>query len=52
MELHELSFGKIIILHKNVAEVIINEGVEMDEELVNQFHDFDLPSLKRTPKPN
>ena len=46
MDLHELSFGKIIILHNNVAEVIINEGVEMDEELVNQFHDFLFDNLK------
>lgn len=40
MDLYELSFAKIIILNDNVAEVMINEGVEMDEAMVKQYHDF------------
>ena len=31
MDLHELSFAKIIILREDIAEVIINEYIEMDE---------------------
>ena len=45
MELHELSFGKVVILRKDIAEVIINEGVEMDRDMVEQFHDFLLEKL-------
>ena len=47
MELHELPFGKIIILKKDIAEVIMNEGVEMNAEMVDQFHDFLLDNLSR-----
>ncbi|MFC1588898.1 hypothetical protein ACFL3P_01355 [Pseudomonadota bacterium] len=47
MDLHELSFAKIIILHKDIAEVIINEGVEMTEEMVDQYHAFLISHLKQ-----
>lgn len=40
MDLYEMSFAKIIILNDNVAEVMVNEGVEMDEPMVKQYHDF------------
>ena len=40
MKLHELSFAKIIILQDDIAEVIINEGVEMDEPMVDAYHAF------------
>lgn len=45
LKLHELSFGKIVILRKDIAEVIINEDVEMDIEIVDQFHDFLLSHM-------
>ena len=45
MKLHELSFGKIIILRDNIAEVIINEGVEINSEMVKEYHDFLLSQL-------
>ena len=45
MELHELSFCKIIILREDIAEVIMNDGVEMDLDMVNQYHDFLLTHL-------
>lgn len=45
MELHELPFGKIIIIRKDVAEVIINEDIEMNDEIVKQFHKFILKNL-------
>jgi len=45
MDLYELPFAKIILLREDLAEVIINEGVEMDVAMVDQFHDFLLSHL-------
>lgn len=45
MDLHELPFAKIIILQDDIAEVMINEGVEMDDNMVNDYHDFLLSHL-------
>ncbi len=38
MEYYEISFGKIIILRNDLAEVIVNEGVEIDTVMVTEFH--------------
>lgn len=46
MKICNLSFGKIIILHENLAEVIVDEGVVMDEVMVDEYHDFLLNSLE------
>lgn len=46
MELHELPFAKYIILREDIAEVIINEGVEMDVDMVKQSHEFLLNHLR------
>ncbi|WP_406684525.1 hypothetical protein N1F78_02035 [Seonamhaeicola sp. MEBiC1930] len=45
MKSYKLTFGEIIILNESLAEVIVNEGVEMDEALVIEFHDFLLENL-------
>jgi len=45
MSLHKLRFAKIIILQENIAEVIINEAVEIDNEMVSEYHDFLLQNL-------
>ena len=45
MDIHKFNFGSIIILHDNVAEVIINEGVELTLEMINEYHDFLLTNL-------
>ena len=45
MNVHELSFSKIILLSESIAEVIINEGVELDEKMVEQYHEFLLSHL-------
>ncbi len=45
MKVHELPFSKIIILSDSVAEVIINEGVEMDVTMVELYHEFLLSHL-------
>ena len=46
MNLHELPFAKIIILHENLAEVIIDEGIVMDTNMVEQYHVFLLSHLQ------
>jgi hypothetical protein len=46
MKVFILPFGKINILHNTIAEVIINEGVVMDLEMVNQYHNFLLQNLE------
>lgn len=40
MEIHQLSFGKIYLLSHQLAEVIVNDGVEMNMDMVNEYHDF------------
>lgn len=45
MKTYKLSFGEIIILKDNLAEVIINEGVLFDIEMVNEYHCFLLNHL-------
>lgn len=39
MKTLELPYGKILILQKNIAEVIINEGIVMDELMIDHYHD-------------
>ena len=46
MKSHQLSFGKIIILKPNLAEVIINEEVLMDLKMVDEYHTFLLTHLE------
>lgn len=46
MNLHELPFAKIIILQDDIAEVIINDGVEMNIDMVNDYHEFLLTHLR------
>ncbi len=46
MDLHELSFAKIIILREDIAEVIVNDGVEMDMAMVKEYHDFLISNLR------
>ena len=46
MDLHELPFAKIIVLDKDLAEVLINDGVEMNTEMVAAYHDFLLNHLQ------
>lgn len=42
---YKLSFGTITILQENLAEVIVNEGVVMDETMILEYHDFLLNNL-------
>jgi len=38
MEWHKLSFGKIALLRSNVAEIMVDEGVDIDVQMVNEIH--------------
>ena len=40
MPTHRLSFGTITILADDLAEVIVDQGVEMNEAMVNEYHEF------------
>ncbi|NMH87867.1 hypothetical protein [Flavivirga algicola] len=46
METYKLSFGIINKIGKNIAEVIVNEGIEMDTVKVSEYHDFLLNNLE------
>jgi hypothetical protein len=45
METHQLSFAKIIILRADIAEVIVNDGVELTLTMINEYHRFLLNHL-------
>ena len=45
MESFKLPFAEIKVIHHNIAEVIIDEGIEMDLSIVKQYHDFLLTHL-------
>ena len=46
MNLYELPFAKIIILHEDIAEVIIDEAIVMDSHMVDEYHKFLLTHLQ------
>ena len=46
MTLHDLSFGRIEIVREDIAELTIDEAVEVDLEHVKELHAFVLQHLK------
>ncbi len=40
MELQKLSFGKINIIQANIAEIMIDEGVDISIEMVDEIHNY------------
>ena len=46
MDLYELPFAKIILLEKDLAEVLIDDGIEMNAAMVDTYHDFLLTHLQ------
>lgn len=46
MESYKLSFGTILIIRNDLAEIIANEGILMDEIKVVELHDFLLDNLE------
>ena len=45
-EIYDLSFAKIILIQADIAEVVVNEGVEMNLAMVEEYHDFLLSHLQ------
>lgn len=45
MQNFKLSFGNVIILKEDLAEIIIDEGVEVNGIMVEKLHDFLLRNL-------
>lgn len=45
MKIEKLPFAQLIKLDSDMMEVIVNEGVEMDVEMVNQYHAWLLENL-------
>lgn len=46
MSQEALPFGHVQLLREDIAEVIIDEGVEMDLNMVKQYHQYLLDHLK------
>ena len=45
MELHKLDFANIVILRPDIAEVVVHDGIEITQAMVDQYHDFLLRHL-------
>jgi len=45
MDNHNLPFANIKILRNDIAEVIINDGIEMTLDMVEQYHHFLITHL-------
>lgn len=39
-EVHRVSFGEIAVLQPDLAEVVVDEGVELDMAMVKEYHAF------------
>ena len=46
MKTFDLSFGTVTLLRKDLAEVIINQGVEMDLDIVDEYHMFIVTNVE------
>ena len=46
MKKYKLSFCEITLLQDDIAEVITNEGVEINLEMVGEYHEFLLNHMK------
>ena len=46
MKNYEMSFGTIIKLSNNLAEIVVDDGVEMNLAQVKEYHNFLLNNLK------
>jgi hypothetical protein len=40
MEYYELSFGKVGILRNDIAEIIVDEGIDVNIQMVDEIHHF------------
>ena len=42
---HNIGFADIIILEEDLAEIIVHQNIEIDDDMVNQIHDTLLSNL-------
>jgi len=40
MTKHKLSFGKAVILQPDIAEIVVDEGIEMNMAMVSEYHNW------------
>ena len=48
MELHQLSFCKVSVIKADIAEVIVDEGVNIDITMVEEIHNCFLSIFSRS----
>lgn len=46
MSIHRMSFGTVEVLEPDLAEIIIDDGVEMTLEMVNEYHQVLLSHMQ------
>ena len=46
MKNYKMSFGTIIKLNNNLAEIVVDDGIEMNLTQVKEYHNFLLNNLK------
>ena len=46
MQTHRLSFCTITKIADDICEIVVDEGIEMDEGMVEEYHAFLLANLK------
>lgn len=46
MKSYKLSFGNISVIKKDLAEVVVDDGIEMDVPMVEEFHEFLTQNFK------
>jgi hypothetical protein len=46
MQHHKLSFCRIILLADSIAEIIVDDSVEVNAAMVDEFHEFLLSQLR------
>jgi hypothetical protein len=46
MEVHNLDFARIVLLRDDIAEVIVNQNVEMDSAMIDAYHAFLVGHLR------
>jgi len=48
MEMHQISFARIYILHSKLAEIIVDDGIDINMVMVNEIHTSLLSLLDDT----
>jgi hypothetical protein len=46
MEVHNLDFARIVLLRDDIAEMIVNQNVEMDSAMIDAYHAFLVGHLR------